>query len=291
MANHQTSIDDLPVETISFIFKSLESVDLNRCARVSKKWNSVVENIGTELVVENKRHPLSFELVWYYTNRKVDLTKKISLDDIRLLSTRSFDLINVRFLFIGTFTDWLGFDFNMLVELCPSLEQLGFACITNYDAKAGQPLVRKVIELPTVKILNFNYLHQIKLKLNAPHLEVVYAYNNFGDLVFSDPRRIKHLNVGQIESNCSLAQFRNVEHFHCKLLFNRNVLTLFPSLKEFHYKVDSYDTENERLYARVKELMNHYLNQCASSKKAHIRLFYNGVQLEFGKSFEEQVRD
>ena len=245
-----TSIDDLPPEIISELFKHLSLKDLAACSQVSKRWHLIYADFRLQrlVVTDYEHHHIP---KWFHSGRRVEEQQLCHPKVFRRLRTRPL-LSNLKHLSLsGQFI----FDFEKLnrfrqlvhLEIDLDLEinlkySSAFFDVSDVsddsdDSEAFNGEAWHFV-LPRLQVLAFRqFNYRCRLSIDCPALsELSYGESSCNLMDLKHPETIKKLATSKFDPNW-LSQFKGVECLVARQFgaISKSTLLSLPRLKELHY--------------------------------------------------------
>ena len=233
MSSSTTTIENLPPEMISELFRLLHPKDLAACSLVNKRWNWIYSNFKLHRLVAID-HPHDRPNEWYETGNKIEEKEMCHPDQFYRLAEKPI-VSNLRYL--ALFESWNGFELTKLNR---------FSQLVHLEIHTGFLNISYTIQvnlnLPELKVLVIHrFNRRYPLLLNCPQLGLLVYRGEPADsnlLEVMHPETIRKLETDMLDEK--LSPFINVECLATRdlRLINRTTLLLLPKLKELHFKLD-----------------------------------------------------
>lgn len=266
--------DGLPEELVLLILDHLDLVSLANCRSVCRRFQFLARQIRKyELVLNNT----GLVDTWFYSDALVNYDNALFQDyAFRLLRTSGIDLRYLRRLKI-CYADnaWYKKDKFELKTLN------NFVHLKQLEIKLTGYRSDEVISLPNLTILSLELTDSKFGEIVSPNLFALFYscfYSNdvLEPVNFRTPETIRHLEITGIDRGIEL--FCNVETFKSSYEHVRNVMNLFPKLKELHF----YCILDEICLNHLESIKNE-VQQLKEKKRAfekpELRMFLFGVEL------------
>ena len=284
----QTTIEDLPVEMISELFKHLPPTDLAACSMVNKSWHSVYAAFKVDSLVATAS-PYRHWFQWYHSGRIVRQEELCYLYFGRLADQSLFS--NLKHL--ALFTDFFHsakkntFDLNRLNRFS-QLVQL------EIDGCLGKKAVK--LNLSELRVLAFHRVNdRCSLSIDCPVLSVL--------LYRGEPKAKRLLKVKQAETvkkletdmfGPKLKPFKCIECLVTKTMsaINEATLQLLPELKELRCnetimelqkEFDQHSCSTEAL----KSQLGQFLETLEELGRSNFQFIVSGLQIDEEMLYEE----
>ena len=281
--NSATTINDLPPEMICELFEHLHPLDLLTCSRVNKRWNSLFRGFKVQRIALaegfnflGKTHVNK----WYNSNQKfkdseicdgdlmVRLLKRPMLFDLKYLNISCQYLLQRR----------ARFDWKSRVNQCKNLIhlELSIACTLLGVLK---------LYLPKLKVLAIDHRNHVSLTIDCPNISVLGYGDETGDTDFllnlKHPETIRKLSTNMLAWKLARLGMINVERLDTYRfgLIEKETLSMFPKLKEFHFNRPLDDLLLDYKIDRVKQTLNEFMEYVHRYKATDLKFWFVGFLL------------
>ena len=272
-----TSIDDLPPEMISELFKHLDVKDLVACSLVNKRWHWVYAafKLNRLAAIDYDRNGNVINK-WYDSNRPIQKADRCSSAMFLRWAEKSL-LSNLRQLALETHK--FEFDLNKLNRF-QHLVHIEISIISS-----GEMTVN--LNLPELKVLALHGWDDCHpLVIDCPLLNTL-LYDGEGMTLFEvkQPKTIRKLDIGMFGPH--LTPFKNVECLVTKkwAAISKGTLLSLPRLRELRY-IDNiewvFEEESEHgvgTLDRVKLRLSEFLGDLKQLRRRDFRFSFCGFQL------------
>ena len=280
-ATSTTSIEDLPTEMISELFKHLPPKDLAACSLVNKRWHFIYSNFKLYSLVVTDNENVSHE--WYDSNQTIE--KKCFCRPAMFLHLAEKPLLsNLKHLAIYKYD--LEFDFNEL----NNFQHLVYLEIDSFPY--DQTKVH--LNLPKLKVLVFDYfIAHCAVSINCPRLNtLVYREGDVDLLEVKHPETIRKLVTDMFGTK--LTPFKGVECLVTEefgAISSATLLSL-PKLRELRYNESIaylYKTEfrGAGTVDRMRRALSGFVDELKKLKGSDFHFELAGFQLS--KTILEQI--
>ena len=275
------TINDLPTEMISELFKYLRLKDLVTCSLVNKHWHSIYADFRVNSLMAIGDSDYEFAK-WSHPNRKIEVNERCHLKRFSRLLEMPL-LSNLKRLALGDESP--PFDLNKL----NGLDQLVHLQI-NVDR-----LENVHLNLPRLKVLAFRFqkVEHWSLSVDCPELNVLayrgkYRTANLPDV--KHPETIRFLEA----DTTNLSPFQNVECLVTREfeVICKDTLLSLPRLNELRYDVDinahfgdfgydtlAYDNTHDDAVDRMKRMLREFLEDARTIRGPDFRFKFAGFKL------------
>lgn len=272
-----TTIDDLPAEMISELFKQLNLKDLAACSVVNKSWYKIYSDFKvTSLAAFQYPDRLR---KWCYPDRNIE-DKELCKAAIFFRLANKPLLSNLKHLFLCGYGPRI--DLNMLNRFTHLVR-------LEIDIRIEKPIN---FNLPKLKVLAFHQLNmQSSLSVDCPALEVlVYRegplmIENRTLLEVKQPETIRVLD-SDLFGSVRLAKFKNVNCLIARgfQMIGKDNLQSLPKLKEFHFKLcieNLFATHFNQIGTlnRIKRKLTKFMDDVRVSKGDDFKFRFVGFPL------------
>ena len=276
MSSLATTIDHLPAEMISELFKHLHPMDLASCSLVNKLWYSIYSGFKVNSVVAVGRSAYYTPVKWSHPDRKIEEKELCDLKLFNSLVDRPL-FSNLKNLILGG--EPSGFDLTKLNK---------FVHLRHLVINRFLGTIQLNISFPKLKVLAFAAVNeQCSLFVDCPELEVLAYRGEPAEkslLVVKHPETIQQLGTDMFGPK--LAPFKNVERFKTQRFeaICKATLLWLPKLKELHYNVDIFSYLGQ--YAeigkleRMKQELREFLSYVRELRGPDFRFRFAGFQLD-----------
>ena len=276
-----TTIDDLPAELISELFRHLNLNDLVACSTVNKRWHSIYSDFKLKTLIVG-RYIDGFHGEEMIKEKKCQLRMLSRLMNKPVLS----DLKHLSLCFHLT-----DFDLNQLNQLNQfgQLQRLEIEILG--CAPRDRPKVN--LNLPKLKFLALRKINPFCTpSIDSPALKtLIYKIRGYGDSDFrnldiKNPETIKNLRTNLEDRH--LVRFRNVERLEVSdfNLITKDILLALPELKELRCNLNQFYLD-EKTFARTKPKLKKFLNDLNESKVPDFQFIFAGFRMT--KTLLEQI--
>lgn len=223
-AQRATSIEDLPPEMISEVFKRLKLKHLVTCSLVNKRWHSIYTSYKLQrLAVADESRYDNYFVKWSHSNRTIREEERcrpaafVGLVEHPLLSS-------LKHLVLAG-----AFEFNL--NKLNAFDQL-------VHLEIKMPILSEVhLKLPRLKVLAYHFFNNLSpLSIDCSQLSVLaYVGEDANLLKVKNPETIRKLVTSMVGSK--LAPFQSVECLVTKEFdaISQTTLLSLPALKELRY--------------------------------------------------------
>ena len=275
-----TSIEDLPPEMISELFKHLSPRDLAVCSVVNKRWNSIYSNFKLhKLVAMSYRHDVNEIFEWYGSKQIMREAEQCCSPMFGRLVEKPL-LSSLKHLALAEF----GFDPNRLNRF----QQLAHLEI-NFNCFFNQKNLH--LNLPRLKVLVFHESnYHCALSIDCPLLSTL-AYNEKGFIVKDALLKVKHPEtIRKLETNLigeKLTPFKSVECLATQeyQTINEAILLSLPRLRELRYNGNIESVVHCEFGSElgtidhVKRTLNEFLDEAKKLRGSDFRFTFAGFEL------------
>ena len=270
----KTTIEDLPTEMISELFKHLNPTALATCSMVSKRWHSIYADFKVHSLVAIGNSLYWYQSKWSHSNWRVEEQEPCHLKTLNCLTKPLFS--NLKYLaLIG---NWPRFSLNQLNRF-RQLLHLEITWPNDFRKK------QVYLNFPHLKVLVVHTLDKdCLLVLDCPELStLVYLEEEEADLKVKWAETIRKLETNS--GDWEWADFKNIE---CLVIrkFNSidtNILQLLPNLKELHFNESMEnifkDFKGIGVLDQIKEKLKTFLDDARQLKGADFQFTFAGFQL------------
>ena len=290
-----TSIDDLPPEMISELFKYLPLKDLVACSLVNKRFNSIYTNFKMHSLVvayENNN-----ELFWWYDTKQ--MVEEIFCPPVMFQRLIEKPLLShLKHLAIRTYRPEFGLNelnsFQHLVHLEIHLDDF--------------PSEKVHLNLPRLNVFGlYGSYHRYALVIDCPELRTLiyknysYSHENANLFEVKHPETIRKLVTNMICAK--LAPFKGVECLvtpHLEAI-SKATLRSLPRLRKLHYKKDRRDPlfsyrQSIGTFDRMKRTLSEFQNHVKELRGSDFHFTFAGLKLTNNTNVEQidfgvQVKD
>ena len=287
-----TSIEDLPWEMISELFKNLPPKDLASCSLVNKRWHSIFTAFKLHSLVATDSDGL---FRWYHSKRPIQEAERCRRWMFLRLAKKPL-LSNLRHLAVLTPMYESGFDLNDLNRF----QQLVHLEIMYFPHEQK----RTHLSLPKLKVLAFpEWNYHCVLSIDFPRLSTLLYV---GDNGIASLLKVKHPEtIRKLETNMFgeiLIQFKSVDCLVTKEFEAISTATLLslPNLRELRYNGNvryRFEKESRRgagMIDRLKKMLSEFLDQAKKLRGSDFLFTFAGLQvtnvdqIDFGVQVHEK---
>ena len=288
------SIEHLPWEMISELFKYLSPKDLATCSMVNKRWHSVYATFKLH-GLEAFQNPDYGFAKWFNSNQPIPEAARCNLPLFCRLVDKPL-LSNLRQLVL------CGYEFKYDLNELNRFQQLVHLEIN--ISPLGEMKVH--LNLPRLRVLAFRSLnHRCALSIDCPFLNLLY-YDEAEDanlLNVKHPETIKRLEADLVGPQ--LAPFKNVECLVTKKFepISKATLISLPALRELRYNEDIQTAclifrDEVNTVDEMKQTLSEFLDEAKRLRGRDFRFIFAGFQLtnvnldqiDFGVQVDEEDR-
>ena len=270
------SIEDLPPEIISMLFKYLPPMDLAACSMVNRRWYSIYATFKLHRLAAIGNVP--FELGnWSYLDRRIEATERCHPAILRC-STKKL-LSNLEHLLV--FGSWSEFNPNWLNRFSQLVHLELY--IDDFDNAKWKMNWDINLKLPKLKVLAFHCFNPGNLLIDSPLLNTLaYTGEDASQLDVKHPETIRKLATNM--TGPKLAPFKDVECLITKEFKAIEMPTLLwlPRLKEIRctLNIENLIGKWPRITVDfVKERLNEFMDEAKRLRGSDFRFNFAGFQL------------
>ena len=267
-----TSINDLPAEIVSELFKYLQLKDLVFCSMVNKRWNSIYAALRLHRMIAIDYLDHDFETLYDSNQTIFDRCRSVMflpLAEKPLLSNLK------QLALVGSFE----FDLNRLNR---------FQRLVHLEIKLKNESSEKVhLNLPKLKVLAFHHWNtRCELSIDSPLLSTLLyggERESASLLNLRHPQTIRKLDTGMIGTK--LNQFECVECLVTNRyeMISRTTIRSLPRLREFYFNDEInfkfWSGWEGGIYHDVKQTLTEFLDEAKRLRGNDFRFSFCGFQL------------
>ena len=289
-----TSIEDLPLEMISELFKNLPPKDLASCSMVNKRWHSIYTSFKLQSLVATDSED-TFR--WYHSNRPIQEAERCSRWMFVCLIEKLL-LSNLKHLAVCIWRP--EFDLNVLNR---------FQQLVHLEINFFPPDQKRThLSLSSLKVLAFHeWNNRCPLSIDCPHLITLLYRGEPQDanlLKVKQPETIRKLETNMVGGK--LVPFKSVECLVTRRFKGISTATLLslPRLRELQYNGnirEMFEEESRRgpgIVDRLKRILGELLDEAKKLRGNDFRFSFSGFQLtstmlkqiDFGVQTNESIR-
>ena len=277
------SIEDLPIELYSFIYKHLSVIDLARCRRVNKRLKFTVDDYKLDELTIGDRNENTGDR-WYFTNKNININNSVKLADMfgADYSTLTDQIMKLgllrklkRLKLTATGTVNGSKFFSYLIKF-PNLEQL------NIDFGLSLTEDNKSINHENLRILYIRHVQaNDTLVVDTPKLNALVHGGYFDSIQIVNPQSIKFLHSQFLLTvGSDLSSFYNLEHFICQTLnVADHILSDLPKLKMFKYARREEVYPNRNAYQLDRQILTRLIQAKQQLERDDLEINFNDTKL------------
>ena len=278
------SIEHLPPEMISMLFRHLPPKDLAVCSMVNRRWYSIyaVFKLHRLVAIGN----LTFGLgKWSYPDRRIEAAERCSPANF-LRFVEKPQLSNLKYLLVsGRSFEFKLSDLNRLSQLVHL--EIDIGDLHDFE----EPNWKINLNLPKLKVLVFHCFNRggpWSLWIDCPLLStLVYPGEIANRLKMNQPETIRRLETNLVGQQ--LTPFKNIECLVTKELrvISKATLLSLTKLRELRYTLNiedlnrkfSIDERSLITVDQVKRTLNELMKEAKKLRGRDFRFTFSGFQL------------